>query len=221
LGAFNGGGPGQTYFNGKMDEIRISNVARWTANFTPPTIPYGQQYVTGPFWVATKPGASSLDLTAFSSVAGVAFTGAIPPGTIITYLLSTDGYATPLRRWTGSAWVATAHSMSWNATAKSLATTATAAQLNAAGNSFAELQVGLRALDVSAVASLNVVAVLSSNNPQFSPSLDALTLNMDEYQIMQPGADYTVKRKKANGVQTLEFKRLKPGNANHVVDYVG
>ncbi|CAO3418766.1 LamG-like jellyroll fold domain-containing protein [Azospirillum doebereinerae] len=212
---------GNSTFAGWLEELRFSGVGRWTANFTPPTIPYGQQYVTGPFWVATKPGASSLDLTAFSSVAGVAFTGATPPGTTITYLLSTDGYATPLRRWTGSAWVSTAHSMNWNATTKSLATSATAAQLNAAGNSFAELQAGLRTLDVSAVASLNVVAVLASNNPQFSPSLDAITLNMDEYQIMQPGADYTVKRKKANGVQTLEFKRIKAGNANHVIDYVG
>ena len=30
-------------FNGWMDEVRISKgVARWTANFTPPTLPYGQ-----------------------------------------------------------------------------------------------------------------------------------------------------------------------------------
>lgn len=30
------------YFNGYMDEIRISKgIARWTANFTPPTAPYG------------------------------------------------------------------------------------------------------------------------------------------------------------------------------------
>jgi hypothetical protein len=28
------------FFNGYMSEIRISNVARWTSNFTPPTEPY-------------------------------------------------------------------------------------------------------------------------------------------------------------------------------------
>lgn len=28
------------YFNGKIDEIRISNIARWTSDFTPPTEPY-------------------------------------------------------------------------------------------------------------------------------------------------------------------------------------
>jgi len=34
------------YFNGYMDEIRISKgVARWTANFTPPTEPYGAAVV--------------------------------------------------------------------------------------------------------------------------------------------------------------------------------
>lgn len=206
-------------FLGYMDEIRISNVARWTANFTPPTIPYGQQYVTGPHWVATKPGASSLDLSAFSSIDSASFSGGTPPTTSLTYLISTDGYATPLKRWNGSAWVATAHSMTW--AAPSLTTTATAAQLNAAGNSWAELFAGLAALDVSAVGSLNVVAVLSSANPQYTPSLDAITLNMDEYQLMQPGADYTVRRKRAGGVQTLTFTRVKAGNANHVVDCVG
>lgn len=206
-------------FNGHLDEFRISNTARWTANFTPPTLPYGQQYVTGPHWVATKPGASSLDLSAFSSIDSASFSGGTPPTTSLTYLISTDGYATPLKRWTGSAWVATAHGMTW--AAPTLTTTATAAQLNAVGNSWAELSAGLAALDVSAVGSLNVVAVLSTANPQYTPSLDAITLNMDEYQLMQPGADYTVRRRKANGVQTLTFTRVKAGNANHVVDCVG
>ncbi|MCG5238371.1 LamG-like jellyroll fold domain-containing protein [Azospirillum doebereinerae] len=208
-----------TQFNGVIDEIRFSRVPRWTVNFTPPTIPYGQQYVTGPFWVATKPGASALDLSAFSSVDSVAFAGATPPSTSIVYLLSTDGYAAPLRRWNGAAWVATAYSMTWSA--GTLSTTATAAQLAAVGNTLADLTSGLLALDVSAISSLNVVAVLATGNQQFTPTLDAITLGMDEYQIMQPGTDYTVKRKKANGVQALEFKRLKAGNANHVVDYVG
>jgi hypothetical protein len=28
------------YVNGHMDELRISDIARWTSNFTPPTEPY-------------------------------------------------------------------------------------------------------------------------------------------------------------------------------------
>ena len=30
------------YFNGLIDEIRISDIARWTSNFTPPTQPYSK-----------------------------------------------------------------------------------------------------------------------------------------------------------------------------------
>ena len=32
---------GGTYFTGYMDEIRLSDIIRWTSNFTPPTEPYG------------------------------------------------------------------------------------------------------------------------------------------------------------------------------------
>ena len=28
------------YLNGMIDEFRISNIARWTSNFTPPARPY-------------------------------------------------------------------------------------------------------------------------------------------------------------------------------------
>jgi hypothetical protein len=32
---------GSNYFNGWIDEVRISKgIARWTSNFTPPTQPY-------------------------------------------------------------------------------------------------------------------------------------------------------------------------------------
>lgn len=34
------------YFNGYMDEIRISNIARWTEDFEPPTEPYSNTVVT-------------------------------------------------------------------------------------------------------------------------------------------------------------------------------
>ena len=39
-----GGQQGQQCVPGYIDEFRISNVARWTLNFTPPTEPYTEEY---------------------------------------------------------------------------------------------------------------------------------------------------------------------------------
>ncbi|WP_298379688.1 LamG domain-containing protein [Azospirillum sp.] len=209
---------GTLAFNGRIDELRISNTARWTANFTPPTIPYGQQYVTGPCWVATKPGVSALDLSAFSSIDGAAFSGATPPGTTLTFLASFDGYASPLARWNGSAWVSSGYAMTWNGS--TLTTTATAAQLNGAGNSWAELHAGLLAWSDVMGGTVNIVAVLSTSNPSFTPSLDNIAVTMDEYVMMTPGVDYSVRRKKSAGAQTLTLTRVKSGGANQVVAYI-
>ncbi|BAI71466.1 laminin G [Azospirillum sp. B510] len=213
---------GAKALTGLIDELRISigNGRGYTANFTPPTIAYGQQYVTTPGWIATRPGVTSLDLSAFSSIDTVTPTYSTPPNTSLTFLISTDGYATPLRRWTGSAWVATAYSMAWNAGAGTLTTSATPAQLQAVGNTMAELQAGLLAMDVGAVNSLNVVAILSTTNPQFTPTLDALNIGMDEYTMVRPVTDYTVQKKKASGDQALKITRVAAGNANMVFDYI-
>lgn len=35
------------YINAYIDELRISNIARWTSNFTPPVSPYGNMLATG------------------------------------------------------------------------------------------------------------------------------------------------------------------------------
>ncbi len=218
VGSFWNGSERSEFFNGYIDELRISNTARWTANFTPPTIPYGQQYVTGPYWVATKPGVSALDVSAFSSIDGAAFSGATPPGTTLTFLASFDGYASPLARWNGSAWVSSGYAMTWNGS--TLSTTATAAQLNGAGNSWAELQAGLLAWSDVMGGTVNIVAVLSTSNPSFTPSLDNIAVTMDEYVMMTPGVDYSVRRKKSAGAQTLTLTRVKSGGANQVVAYI-
>lgn len=47
VGDFNTGGAGP--FDGWFDEIRLSNTARWTANFTPPTDAYAVATIASPF----------------------------------------------------------------------------------------------------------------------------------------------------------------------------
>ena len=49
IGSFWTGASELSISNAYFDEFRISNTARWTASFIPPTIDYGQQYVTGPY----------------------------------------------------------------------------------------------------------------------------------------------------------------------------
>ncbi|MCW2248515.1 hypothetical protein M2352_004175 [Azospirillum fermentarium] len=217
-----GGAPSRSNcWYGWMDEIRYSygTDRGWTGDtIAVPTLPYGQQYVTGTYWVATKPGATALDLSAFSSIDNGAVTAYVPPGTAMKFLISTDGYGSALKRWNGSAWVDTAYAMTWNGSA--LTTAATAAQLDSVANSRAEFQTGLLALDVSAMTSLNIVVLMSSSNPSYAPMVDNITIGMDEYALMVPGTDYTVKRKKASGTQGLTFTRVKAGNANHVIDYI-
>ena len=42
----NDSAPGQENFQGYIDELRVSNVVRWTENFTPPTSPYITSSIT-------------------------------------------------------------------------------------------------------------------------------------------------------------------------------
>lgn len=190
---------------GQLDEWRVSvgSDRGWNsiAAFTPPTIPYGQQYVTGPATVTTL-DASHIDVSAFTSIDNVAVAETLNPGTGIKYLASFDDRATWMY-WNGSAWVAT-----------------TLAEIEAVGTGSAALKAGLLAWTPALGSTIDVAASLTSSNPVFTPALDNVTVTMDEYTMLQPVADYSVKRKKAKGGQTLTFTRVKPGNANHVLDYI-
>jgi hypothetical protein len=45
-----GGLPGYAFFNGALDEVRISNVARYTGNFSVPTAPFAADANTLGLW---------------------------------------------------------------------------------------------------------------------------------------------------------------------------
>lgn len=193
-----------THWVGQIDEFRITHGSHrgWTGGTIPvPTIPYGQQYVTGPSTVTTS-NASHIDVSAFTSIDSVAVGETLNPGTSIKYLASFDSRAT-WRYWNGSAWVAT-----------------TLAAIDTSGNTGTDLKTGLLAWSPALGTTIDVAASLKTANPQFTPVLDNIAVTMDEYALLQPVADYTVKRRKAKGGQTLTFTRLKAGNANHVLDYI-
>ncbi|WP_431860108.1 LamG-like jellyroll fold domain-containing protein [Azospirillum sp.] len=97
-----------------------------------------------------------------------------------------------------------------------------AANLDTFGLTSAEMAAtnGLLGWSPTLGTAIDIAASLKTANQSFTPILDNVTVTMDEYQMLTPGLDYTVKRKKATGAQTLTFIRVKGGNAQHVFDYV-
>lgn len=194
------------FFCGKIDEFRISVGTNrgWSSAFTPPTIPYGQQYVTGPFFVATA-ASSSIDVTDWSTIHAAAVTQTVTPGGTIKWVVSFDGRTT-WKYWTGSVWASIA--------------SLTAASIDTSGNDAATLQAALTGLNVEAYSTIDFAFSLKTANPNFSPSVDAVTLARDEYELGAAKIDYTIKRNGAAGAEIHRITNLKAYPVNVVYDYV-
>lgn len=196
---------GQGMYGGTcIDEFRVSNVARWTGNFTPPSIAYGSSYVTGPFYVATL-DSSRIDVSDWSTIHSATITQTTPPGTSIKWLVSFDGRAT-WRKWDGSAWVVVPLN--------------SGASIDTNGNDYLTLQTALTNLNVEAYSTIDLAFSLKTANPNFSPSVDAVTLARDEYELGAAKIDYTIKRNGAAGAEIHRITNLKPYPVNVVYDYV-
>jgi hypothetical protein len=112
---FNGGDlftlsyPGSPVFNGYIDEVRISNVARWTDSFSVPTLRYGilnqQRQTIIPIQTISVPAVEEWTDFAVSSTVDVSAT--------LGFQLS-DNDGDTWQYWNGSAWVEAASTNLFN-----------------------------------------------------------------------------------------------------------
>ncbi len=93
---------GNAFFNGKIDEARISNTARWTASFSVPTLSYGSSVTTYPSDNPTINPNAANNVTSIDFWSGFVET-ATKNGGEIYYQLSDNG-GTTWKYWSGSAW---------------------------------------------------------------------------------------------------------------------
>lgn len=195
-------------FVGHIDEFRIAvgTDRGWTGpSITVPTAAESSiaTYPTTPHHVVTT-DASHIDVRAFSSIDDVSVAATLPTGTAIRYAVSFDGRAT-WRTWTGGVWASIAlHS----------------ATILASGLDAATLKTALLTWTPDLGTTIDVAAVLSTTNAAVTPTLDAITVTMDEYTLLTPGVDYAVGWRKSEGAKTITVTRVKSGGANHVISYV-
>ncbi len=85
------------YFNGNVDEFRITPYNVWTSNFTPPTSPYSNS--TTSYYVTTATG-SQINTSTYAAINNITTTQTTPTNTNIKYLASFDNRVT-WKYWNG------------------------------------------------------------------------------------------------------------------------
>ncbi|MCW1930559.1 MAG: LamG domain-containing protein [Candidatus Kerfeldbacteria bacterium] len=98
-------------FNGTLDEVRVSSVARYSSNFTVPDHPFGVYY---PTTTPTLTLASSFHPTALNAVVRWTETATTSGTSQLYYQVSNDDGAT-WKYWNGAAWITPSSDTDYNA----------------------------------------------------------------------------------------------------------
>ena len=162
----------QTFLQANVSAVRIrsGSFPLYTDGYTVPSSPFvGPNYDTSAtgWWVKTGT-ALRLDLSMVDRLDYIIATASEPEGTAIRFLLSFDG-GTTWKANTGSGWTVVAP-----------------ADAQTGGMNTTQLQAATTALDVSALASLDVLVSLRTLDANVTPTVDQLTIRYDEKAAYSP-----------------------------------
>ena len=196
------------FYKGYIDELRISlNTDRgYTNNFTPAVTQFTDvvnTYVNGPYYVSTTAN-SQINLTPYDTIATATVSATEPNTTTLRFLCSFDNKST-WKTYSGGSWSTV---------------TMTSANIISSGMSISQLQNALPNWSNSLGTTLDIVAAFQTSNTSASPTLDNIQITAADYHLINPVVDYSVVKGSGGSGRTLTFTRLKPGNANHEIDYM-
>ncbi|KKR47497.1 MAG: Cell wall surface anchor family protein [Parcubacteria group bacterium GW2011_GWC2_40_31] len=160
-------GEGFRAFGGWLDEVRISKgIARHISNFAVPSKPYGSYSSSQAYYVTTA-DASNLDTSGWANISSVSITQTTPTDTSIKYLISFDNRST-WKYWNGSAWTtSTLDDLQTNGMSSTTLEAITTSQWESSGG--------------FTPGTLDFAADLLSSDSAFTPSLDDITINYQQY----------------------------------------